>query len=116
MGTLDDAGGIGLADSRHRTVTNLSKGFRVDIEIKRGPKLCRIDSEWLIEQFYDNEGPQVSLGKFDDIWFMDATSTTERGKNIGIDGAAMVYLQNDKEEVVCKAERYDDSTFYVYGP
>ncbi|KAK3329944.1 peptidase A4 family-domain-containing protein [Apodospora peruviana] len=96
-------------------ITNASRGVVVTINISNGSKLCRADVEWILEDFYDIEG-QVAFAKFSDVWFLDTSATTARGKHIGIDGAAMVYLQSTSGAVTCMAEQYDDSSFVVYSP
>jgi len=86
----------------------------VSISVNNGPKLCRVDSEWILEDFYDgDDGKQVPFATFSDLWFVDAGSKTVKGKNIGIDGAAMVNLQNENGTIVCTAEKWDNSNFVV---
>lgn len=65
-----------------------------------------------MEDFYD-AGKQVAFGHFSDVWFVDAAATTASGKNLGIDGAAMVNLRTDEGKILCTAERYDNSNFVV---
>ncbi|KAK0730171.1 peptidase A4 family-domain-containing protein [Lasiosphaeris hirsuta] len=93
-------------------ITNAQQGYSVAITVSNGPKLCRVDAEWIVEDFYDAKG-QVAFASFSDVWFVDAAATTVKGKNIGIDGAAMVHLQNENGTVVCEAEAYDNSNFVL---
>ena len=58
----------------------------------------------------------MPFAAFSDLWFVDAAATTAKGKNIGINGATMVHLQNENGTVVCKADRYDNTNFVAYMP
>lgn len=71
-----------------------------------------MDAEWIVEDFYDS-GEQVALAAFTDVWFVDAAATTVSGKNIGLDGAAMVHLQTDDGTLLCSAEPYDNTNFVI---
>ena len=59
------------------------------------------------------ELPILPLAHFSDVWFMEASATTVGGKHMGIDGAAMVYLQDETGTVICKAAPYDDANFVI---
>ncbi|EAQ93037.1 hypothetical protein CHGG_01272 [Chaetomium globosum CBS 148.51] len=89
-------------------ITNSEQGTAVTMEINNGPKLCRRDVEWIVEDFYQS-GEQVELAHFSDLWFVDSVATTASGKLVGFDGAAMVHLQNETGQVLCSAERYDNT-------
>lgn len=104
--------GVHLTDSFISVISNVQRGYTVTLVVSNGPKLCRVDAEWIVEDFYDS-GEQVAFGRFAEMWFVDAAATTARGKNVGIDGAAMVHLRNDEGTVLCSAERYDNANFVV---
>jgi hypothetical protein len=91
-----------------RVITNSEQGTSVTMEINNGPKLCRRDVEWIVEDFYQS-GEQVELAHFTDLWFVDSVATTASGKLVGFDGATMVHLQNETGQVLCSAERYDNT-------
>jgi len=78
--------------------------------------LCRIDTEWILEDFYDADWVQVPFAEFSDLWFLEAAATTENGRRIGIDGAAMVHLQNEDGKILCQAEKWDNENFVVLSP
>jgi hypothetical protein len=84
----------------------------VTLHINNGPKLCRVDAEWIVEDFYD-AGEQVAFARFSEMWFVDAGAKTVSGKSIGLDGAAMVHLRDDNEKLLCAAEPYDNSNFVL---
>lgn len=69
-----------------------------------------MDAEWIVEDFYSSQ-QQVALAKFKDIWFEAVGATTASGRNIGVDGAAMVQLKADDGSVLCSASEYDNSNF-----
>lgn len=84
------------------------------LNLTSGPKLCRWDVEWILEDFYEAEtNKQVPFASFQDLWFLDTEATTVRGKNVGIDGAAMVHLMNPQGKVLCQAEKYDNANFVI---
>jgi hypothetical protein len=93
-------------------ITNSEQGTSVTMEINNGPKLCRRDVEWIVEDFYQ-AGEQVELAHFSDLWFVDSGATTDRGKSIGFDGATMVHLQDSDGSVLCTAEPYDNSNVVI---
>ncbi|KAL1843845.1 hypothetical protein VTJ49DRAFT_7196 [Mycothermus thermophilus] len=93
-------------------IHNLDRGTSITLHITNGPKLCRLDAEWIVEDFYDGD-QQVNFGKFTDMWFVDVAAKTVSGKNIGIDGAAMVHLLDDSGKTLCSAEPYDNANFIV---
>lgn len=93
-------------------ITNLQQGYTYNIRASNGPELCRVDAEWIVEDFYDANG-QVPFAMFSELWFLDTVAGTAGGKSIGIDGATMVHLQNDTGAVVCSASRWDNSNFVV---
>ncbi|GAB1310643.1 Peptidase A4 family-domain-containing protein [Madurella fahalii] len=105
---------ITATDARSGTIviTNAQRGYSVTLVINNGPNLCRVDAEWILEDFYDS-GEQVAFANFSQMWFVDAAATTARGNNIGIDGAAMVHLQKDDGTILCSAERYDNANFVL---
>jgi hypothetical protein len=93
-------------------ISNVQQGYSVTLNVNNGPRLCRVDTEWIVEDFYDGDnGQQVPFAWFEDLWFVDAAAKTVKGKNIGINGAAMVQLQNENGTLVCKAEKYDNANF-----
>jgi hypothetical protein len=103
------------ADKRaltHSVITNAQRGYSITIQISNGPKLCRLDAEWIVEDFYDS-GKQVAFAQFADLWFVEAGATTVAGKSLGLDKAAMVHIQTDNGTVLCSAEAYDDSNFVI---
>lgn len=107
---------ITVKDETHAkvVVTNMQRGYAMTVDLAGGPKLCRWDTEWIVEDFYEAEtNKQVAFATFSDIWFLDAAATTVGGKNVGIDGSALVHLKNPKGEVLCKSEKYDNSNFVV---
>ncbi|KAK4240409.1 protease [Achaetomium macrosporum] len=93
-------------------ITNASLGYEVTLTLSNGPELCRVDAEWIIEDFYVS-GEQVAFANFSDVWFMDSGATTAGGKHIGLDGAAMVHLQADDGTILCSAQPYDDANFVI---
>ncbi|KAK4149301.1 protease [Chaetomidium leptoderma] len=93
-------------------ITNAQQGYSVTMEISNGPKLCRKDAEWIVEDFYDS-GEQVGLAHFSDLWFVEVAASTASGKNIGLDGATMVHIQGDDGTVLCAAEPYDNTNFVI---
>ncbi|KAK4167174.1 peptidase A4 family-domain-containing protein [Cladorrhinum sp. PSN259] len=93
-------------------VTNGQRGYSITLALTDGPKLCRLDTEWILEDFYE-KNEQVAFANFSDLWFLDVAATTAGGKTIGVDGAAMVHLRNRTGTVLCKAERYDNSNFVI---
>ncbi|KAL2271368.1 hypothetical protein VTJ83DRAFT_739 [Remersonia thermophila] len=93
-------------------VHNLDRGTTITLHISNGPQLCRLDAEWIVEDFYDSE-QQVNFGKFTDLWFVDVAARTVTGRQIGIDGAAMVHLVDDNGKTLCSAEPYDNANFVV---
>ncbi|KAK3393297.1 peptidase A4 family-domain-containing protein [Podospora didyma] len=93
-------------------ISNVQRGYMMVLTITNGPKLCREDAEWIVEDFYDAKG-QVAFASFSDVWFQEAQATTVNGKKIGIDGAAMVHLQDPDGDVVCTPWKYDNSIFVV---
>ncbi|KAH6619355.1 protease [Chaetomium sp. MPI-SDFR-AT-0129] len=93
-------------------ITNSQLGTSVTIQVNNGPKLCRQDAEWLVEEFYDS-GKQVALAQFADLWFVDSEATTVGGKTIGFDSATMVALQDDDGKVLCQGEPYDNTNFVI---
>ncbi|KAK3899262.1 peptidase A4 family-domain-containing protein [Staphylotrichum tortipilum] len=100
------------ASSGTVVITNAQRGYSVTIAISNGPKLCRVDAEWIVEDFYDAT-KQVAFASFSDVWFVEAGATTQRGKSIGLDGAAMVHIQSDDGKLLCSAEPYDNSNFVI---
>lgn len=93
-------------------IQNVQQGYAMSLTINNGPKLCRIDTEWIVEDFYDgDDGKQVSFAAFSDIWFMDAVAKTQKGRNIGFDGAAMVQLQNENGTLSCQSQKWDNTNF-----
>jgi hypothetical protein len=80
--------------------------------LTNGPKLCRVDAEWILEDFYD-QGQQVTLANFSNLWFEQSGATTVGGKAIGLDGAAMVKIQDEDGNILCSAEPWDNSNFVV---
>jgi len=100
------------ATSGKVVISNVQQGYSVTLTINGGPRLCRVDTEWIVEDFYDgDDGKQVPFASFADLWFVDAGSTTQKGKKIGIDGAAMVQLQNENGTLSCKSEKWDNANF-----
>ncbi|KAK3382622.1 peptidase A4 family-domain-containing protein [Lasiosphaeria ovina] len=96
-------------------ITNAQRGYMMVLTISNGPRLCGQDAEWIVEDFYDAKG-QVALAKFSDVWFEETAAVTSRGRRIGINGAAMVQLQDIDGAIACASSRYDDSTFVVSSP
>jgi hypothetical protein len=84
----------------------------VTLEINNGPTLCRLDAEWIVEDFYDS-GERVAFARFSDVWFVEAGGKTVGGKDIGLDGAAMVHIQADDGTILCSAEPYDNANFVI---
>jgi len=80
--------------------------------VSNGPKLCRTDAEWILEDFED-AGKQVTLANFADLWFLDASATTVHGKKLGINGATMVHMVDENDTLMCSAERFDNASFVV---
>ncbi|KAK4672698.1 hypothetical protein QC763_105370 [Podospora pseudopauciseta] len=102
------------ATSGRIIVTNAQRGYSMTLNLTSGPKLCRWDVEWILEDFYEAEtNKQVPFASFQDLWFLDTEATTVRGKNVGIDGAAMVHLMNPQGKVLCQAEKYDNANFVI---
>ncbi|KAK0630264.1 peptidase A4 family-domain-containing protein [Bombardia bombarda] len=95
-------------------IANLQRGYSVTLSISNGPALCRVDAEWIVEDFYDGGG-QVPFASFSDVWFEETSLTTDRGRKMGLDGAAIVYLQNTTGAVTCSAAQYDRSNFVVWS-
>lgn len=95
-------------------MTNYNRDYSLTLVLNNGPELCRLDADWIIEDFDDADG-QVAFPRFDDIWFEDCVATTAKGTNIGIDGAAMIYLGHDTASATCRAEQYDNENFYCYS-
>ncbi|KAL2262490.1 hypothetical protein VTK26DRAFT_1171 [Humicola hyalothermophila] len=98
------------ATTAQLVIINADQGQSMTLDISNGPPLCRIDAEWIMEDFYDS-GEQVTFARFSDLWFVDAAATTVGGQNVGIDGATMVYLQADDGAILCSAEPWDNSNF-----
>jgi len=93
-------------------IQNVQQGYAITLTVNNGPKLCRVDTEWIVEDFYDgDDGKQVPFAAFSDIWFVDGVAKTQKGRNIGFDGAAMVQLQNANGTLVCQSQKYDNSNF-----
>lgn len=95
-------------------MTNYNRDYSLTLVLNNGPELCRLDADWIIEDFDDADG-QVAFPRFDDIWFEDCVATTAKGTSIGIDGAAMIYLGHDTASATCRAEQYDNENFYCYS-
>jgi hypothetical protein len=93
-------------------MTNIDRDYTLTIVLNGGPTLCRMDADWIVEDFFDAKGKQVAFGRFDDIWFEECVATTAKGKNIDLDGAAMTYMGSDTASASCLAEPYDNSNFY----
>ncbi|KAL2143144.1 hypothetical protein VTI28DRAFT_291 [Corynascus sepedonium] len=93
-------------------IENTQSGTSVTMEVNNGPKLCRRDAEWILEDFYES-GQQVALANFADLWFVDSGATTVGGKKVGFDGAAMVHMQNEDGKILCSPEPYDNSNFVI---
>ncbi|KAK4129125.1 concanavalin A-like lectin/glucanase [Parathielavia appendiculata] len=100
------------ASSGTVVITNVQRGYSVTLQINNGPKLCRLDAEWILEAFYDS-GQQVPFARFSDLWFVESGATTVAGKNIGIDGATMVHIQADDGKILCSAEPYDSANLVM---
>ena len=98
--------------SGNSVITNAQRGFSITIQISNGPKLCRLDAEWIVEDFYVS-GQQVAFAQFADVWFVEAGAETVSGKSIGLNKAAMVHIQRNDGTVLCSAEPYDNSNFVV---
>lgn len=95
-------------------IANVQQGYSITLNINNGPKLCRVDTEWIVEDFYENDaegGKQVPFASFSDLWFVDAASKTVKGRSIGIDGSAMVQMQNENGTLVCRSEKWDNANF-----
>ncbi|KAK3989950.1 peptidase A4 family-domain-containing protein [Cladorrhinum sp. PSN332] len=95
-------------------VTNAQRGYAITLALTDGPKLCRLDAEWILEDFYE-KNEQVAFAKFSDVWFQDVAATTAGGKTINAEGAAMVHLRNRTGTVLCRAEKWDNSNFVVFS-
>lgn len=95
-------------------MTNYNQQYSLTIDLRNGPELCRLDADWIVEDFDSADG-QVSFPRFADVWFEECAATTASGKNIGIDGAAMIYLGPDQANASCLAAPYDNANFYCYS-
>lgn len=84
----------------------------VQINLSNGSSLCRTDAEWIVENFKVN-GNQTPFGRFQDIWFQTCEAKTTSGSTIDIDGATMIYLQNNGVNPNCFAYEYDSTTFWT---
>ena len=100
------------ANKSSRVVTNAQRGYAITLALTEGPKLCRLDTEWILEDFYE-KNEQVAFATFSDLWFLDVAATTVAGKTIGVDGAAMVHMKNETGSVLCWPEQWDSSNFVV---
>ncbi|KAK4231085.1 peptidase A4 family-domain-containing protein [Podospora fimiseda] len=96
-------------------ITNAQRGYAYTLALTSGPKLCRLDTEWILEDFYE-KNEQVAFGNFKDVWFQDVAAKTAGGKTINVEGAAMVHLKNRTGTVVCRAEKYDAHNFVIWSP
>ncbi|KAK3936111.1 peptidase A4 family-domain-containing protein [Diplogelasinospora grovesii] len=94
------------------TINNVSRGYTLTISVTNAPTLCRVDAEWIVENFYNGDA-QVNFARFSDVWFEETLATTVSGKQIGIDGAAMVYLKDSNGSITCTAAQYDNTDFVV---
>ena len=92
-------------------MTNYDRDYSLTLLLDDGPKLCRQDADWIIENFYDAQG-QVAFPRFSDVWFEDCIATRADGEGMSVGGAAMIYLGNDTKSATCLAEPYDDKNFY----
>ncbi|AEO70613.1 uncharacterized protein THITE_2122241 [Thermothielavioides terrestris NRRL 8126] len=93
-------------------VTNPQQEYTMTLDISNGPKLCRVDAEWIVEDFYDANG-QVAFANFSDLWFVQSGAQSIGGRSIGLDGAAMVHIQADDGTILCSAEPYDNASFVI---
>lgn len=84
----------------------------VQISLSNGSPLCRIDAEWIVENFKIN-GNQTPFGRFQDVWFQGCEAKTTSGATVGINGASMIYLQNNGPNPNCFAYEYDNSIFWA---
>ncbi|KAL8360479.1 hypothetical protein RB601_007221 [Gaeumannomyces tritici] len=84
----------------------------VQVSLSNGSPLCRIDAEWIVENFKVN-GNQTPFGRFQDVWFQTCEAKTTSGSTIGINGASMIYLQNNGPNPNCFAYEYSNSAFWT---
>lgn len=79
--------------------------------LSNGPALCRQDADWIVEDF-DSGGRPVAFARFDDIWFEECSAASARGRAIGLDGAAPIYMGSSTSSATCITQPYDSSDFY----
>lgn len=93
-----------LIFSRGRTVTNLSAGYSIVLNLDNSPApIAGIDADWLIESPALN-GKIVKLPRFDNLWIQEASATLMDNKKLGILGALQYQMTGQ-----CKSLEYDNS-------
>ncbi|PWY66026.1 aspergillopepsin-2 precursor [Aspergillus heteromorphus CBS 117.55] len=94
------------------TIENQSTGKKVSQELSSSYALGGINAEWIVEDFEEGDS-LVNLVDFGTVTFTGAVAEAAGGESVGVDGATIIEIVNDDDQVVTDVTIDSDSSVTI---